>query len=72
MNDLLRSYANFKYDTEVELAIKAGPGRKPRKPHLPQDPTLSPPLPSFLSIMSSILSPNFPKSDARIVGAKHQ
>lgn len=34
MDELLSPYANFIYDVEVELFIKADIGRKPRKPHL--------------------------------------
>lgn len=64
--------ADFISDVEAELFIKAVLGRKSRKPHWLQDPRFSPLLPSFLSIMSSILRYNFPKLNVRVLGAKHQ
>lgn len=64
-------YANFIYDVEIELSIKAVLGRKPEKPHLPQKPHICSPTAIF-STMSSILNSDFPKSDTRVLEAQHQ
>ena len=57
--------ANCIADVEVGLFIKTVLGRKPGISHLLQDPRFSSLLPSFLSIVSSILSYNFLKSNVK-------